>query len=143
MRDLNTSYFLPHRYKRIGWIIIGIDLLLIALLYILHLVGVRNFGGIVFVFPLLHYTAMIGLAIVISSREKKEDEMIRMIRLKSFQYGLYLTVFVSLVLFLLSITSNQNLRLSNLIGVGGIDATLIYIAVIYQFKLFTLKNDEE
>jgi Ca2+/Na+ antiporter len=95
------------------------------------------------IFPLLHYTVMIGLTIVISSREEKEDEMIRMVRLKSFQYGLYFTVFVSLVLFVLSIAGNHDLRLSQLVGIGGINATLIYIVVIYQFKLFNLKNDEE
>lgn len=144
MRDLNSSYFLPHRYKKIGWAIIGIHLLLIAILYVLHWIGFRNFGGIEYlIFPLLHYTVMIGLTIVISSREKNEDEMIRMVRLKSFQYGLYLTVFVSLVLFVLSIAGNHDLRLSQLVGIGGINATLIYIVVIYHFKLFNLKNDEE
>lgn len=144
MRDLNSSYFLPHRYKRVGWAIIGIHLLLIVILYVLHWVGFRNFGGIEhLIFPLLHYTVMIGLTIVISSREEKEDEMIRMVRLKSFQYGLYFTVFVSLVLFVLSIAGNHDLRLSQLVGIGGINATLIYIVVIYQFKLFNLRNDEE
>jgi hypothetical protein len=146
MKDLNSSYFLPHHYKRIGWAIIVIHLLLIAIAYILHdLMGMRNFlGGLEYLlFPLLHYTVMIGLTIVISSREEKEDEMIRLIRLKSFQYGLYLTVFVSLVLFILSIAGNHDLRLSQLIGIGGINATLIYIVVIYQFKLYRLKYDEE
>lgn len=144
MRDLNSSYFLPHRYKKIGWTIIGIHLLLIAIMFVLHLIGFQNFGGIeYFIIHLLHYTVMIGLTIVISSREEKEDEMIRMVRLKSFQYGLYLTVFVSLVLFVLSIASNHDLRLSQLVGIGGINATLIYIVAIYQFKLFNLKNDEE
>lgn len=152
MRDLNNSYFLPHRYKKIGWAIIGVHLLLIALLYVLHLIGFQNFGGIEhLLFPLLHYTVMIGLTIVISSREEKEDEMIRMIRLKSFQYGLYLTVFVSLVLlvvrfFVFNIAGPFDISLPVINGINvisGINATLIYIVAIYQFKLFNLKNDEE
>lgn len=151
MRDLNGSYFLPHKYKRLGWAIISLSLLVVAIVGILYNNGFQNFGILEHILgPILSYATMIGLTIVISSREKKEDEMIRMIRLKSFQYGLYLTVVVSLLFFLLSIAGNNEFRLSSFIvaakvggSMSGINATLIFIVTIYQFKLFSLKSDEE
>ncbi len=142
MEDLNTSYFLPHRYKRVGWAIIGIHVLLIALTYILDQAGVRT-GLEHLLLPLLNYTVMIGLTIVISSREEKEDEMIRLVRLKSFQYGLYLTVFVAVVMIILRIIGPYNFEMPRVRRMGGINAMLIFIIAIYQFNLFKLRSDEE
>lgn len=144
MQDLNTSYFLPNRYKRIGWGIIGIHLLVILFIYVLSLFGVRNFGGIEhFLLPLLNYTVMIGLTIVISSREKNEDEMIRLIRLKSFQYGLYLTVFIGVVMLILRIIAPYNFVMPRIRGMGEINALLLFIIMIYKFNLFRLRSNEE
>lgn len=152
MRDLNSSYFLPHRYKWIGWAVIGLSLLAVTIKGILynystefqdlgvldHLIG-----------SILSYAVMIGLTILVSTREKQEDEMIRLIRLKSFQYGFYLTVFLSLLFFLVSIADKGTNVFSLIIAAKnidmffGINTTLVFIVAIYQFKLFRLKNDEE
>lgn len=152
MRDLNSSYFLPHRYKWIGWTIIGLSLLAVTIKGILYNYNTefQDLGVLDHIIgSILSYAVMIGLTILVSSREKQEDEMIRMIRLKSFQYGLYLTVFLSLLFFLISI-ANSGLNAFSFISATmkidmffGINATLVFIVAIYQFKLFRLKNDEE
>lgn len=152
MRDFNSSYFLPYRYKWIGWAIIGMSLLAVAIKGILYNFSTefQDLGVIDHIIgSVLSYAVMIGLTILVSTREKKEDEMIRLIRLKSFQYGLYLTVFLSLLFFLASIAENSSNAFSFVIGVNkidmflGINATLVFIVAIYHFKLYRLKNDEE
>ena len=152
MRDLNSSYFLPHRYKWIGWAIIGLSLLAVAIKGFLYNYNTefQDFGVVDHILgSILSYAVMIGLTILVSSREKQEDEMIRLIRLKSFQYGFYLTVFLSLLFFLISIVDNgfnafRFITTSTKIDMYfGINATLVFIVAIYQFKLFRLKNDEE
>jgi len=152
MSNLNSSYFLPHQYKWIGWAILGISLLAVFIKGILY--NYSNEFQDLGVFDhilgsILSYTVMVGLTIVVSSREKQEDEMIRMIRLKSFQYGLYLTVFLSLLFFLVSIADGGFNVFSFIIDTKkidmflGINAALVFIVAIYHFKLFRLKNDEE
>ena len=152
MRDLNSSYFLPHRYKWIGWAIICISILAILIKGIVYNYGneFQDLGVADHILgSILSYAMMIGLTIVVSSREKQEDEMIRLIRLKSFQYGLYLTVFLSLLFFLVSFVNNGFNIYSFIMAAQrgdmlfGVNATLFYIVAIYQFKLFRLKNDEE
>jgi len=152
MRDLNSSYFLPHRYKWIGWAIISISLLAVAIKGILYNYSTefQDLGVVDHIIgSILSYTVMIGLTILVSSREKQEDEMIRMIRLKSFQYGFYLTVFLSLLFFLISIVDSGLNAFSFITATMqidmffGINATLVFIVAIYQFKLYRLKNDEE
>lgn len=152
MRDINSSYFLPHRYKWIGWTIIGLCLLTVAIKGILYNYSpVFQDLGVVghIIGSVLSYAVMIGLTILVSSREKKEDEMIRLIRLKSFQYGFYLTVFLSLLFFLVGIAEsgfNVFRFIAATIQIDmffGINVTLVFIVAIYQFKLFRLKNDEE
>ena len=152
MRDLNSSYFLPYRYKWIGWAIIGLSLLAVAAKGILYNYNTdfQDFGVFDHIIgSILSYAVMVGLTILVSSREKQEDEMIRLVRLKSFQYGLYLTVFLSLLLFLLSIAESGFNAISFIEATlkidmfFGINATLVFIVAIYQFKLFRLKNDEE
>jgi hypothetical protein len=152
MRDLNSSYFLPHRYKWIGWAIIGLSVLTVAIKGFLYNYNTEFQDlGVVddIIGSILSYAVMIGLTILVSSREKQEDEMIRLIRLKSFQYGFYLTVFLSLLFFLISIADrgfNAYSFITDTMKIDmffGINATLAFIVAIYHFKLFRLRNDEE
>lgn len=156
MNNIETSYYLPHRFKFIGWGLILLHLLVIVVLIllvdILQVLSVSNISyGHVIVY-LFKYTIMIGLAMVISSREKQEDEMIRLIRLKSFQYGLYFAVFISILFpFLKVFLMEIDVMIDGfwiypsalLTGLDTISAILLYIVVIYQFKLYRLRSDEE
>lgn len=142
MRDFNSSYFLPHHYKKIGWGMIIGHIILIIISGLLDFLGLGIFQTFQYILvPLLPYSVMISLTIVISSREKNEDEMIRLIRLKSFQYGLYLTILVFVVAGIVRLLDFSSWRMW--MGGGGINATLIYIVVIYHFKLHNLSRDEE
>ncbi|MDX1671257.1 MAG: hypothetical protein R3211_02885 [Balneolaceae bacterium] len=153
----NQTYFLPHRFKKIGWGAVifhfSVVLLLIILVEILNLMPVTNAGAtIVYLFK---YTLLIGLAMALSSREKDEDELIRLIRMRSFQYGIYLAVAFAIFQFELNILSYYIsdwdikihgiwiLPFSILYDLDTIGATMLYIAGIYEFQRYRLRKDEE
>lgn len=138
MQDVNTSYLLPHRYKRIGWGVIGI-------FFVLYVITDYGFDyGMLNWFKGIHGTIlMIGLTLVITSREEKEDEMIRLIRLKSFQYGLYTTVLIEVVGMVLGFIGIVRLPFPPINAFGEINGVLILILIIYQFNLYRLRSDEE
>ena len=153
MDPLNFSYFLPNRFKKIGWLLIAIHLsIILALLFLIEIVNVLPVSNTAAVIVhLFEYTLMIGLVLVISSREKEEDELIRLIRLKSFQYGLYLAVCISIFLSVMTRFPGIEMTIQGLwiypatilTELDTISATLLYIVGFYQFKLYRLRNDEE
>ena len=130
-------------------------LALLILIVLIEVMGVMPVSGFaVAVSTLFKYSLMIGLMMVISSREKREDEMIRLIRLQSFQYGLYLAVFLSILLFIWrvlgsAIPFNWSIEglwvypLSILSRLDSITAILLYIVFFYYYKLYQLRRDEE
>lgn len=144
MKSIETTLLLPNRFKKIG---IGLIAAHVALILLLRFVfglyeAPSSIPDIVFFVPIsfLKYTVMVGLTMFITSKEKFEDELVNTIRLKSFQYGLYLTVFISLSLFVLSLINSTDLRVH---GIDGVNALLVYISVIYQFNIYRFKSDEE
>jgi len=153
MDSITSPYFLPNRFKKIGWLLIGIHLsimvILLILIEILNVLPITNTAMIIV--ELWGYTLMIGLVLVISSREKEEDELIRFIRLQSFQYGLYLAVCISIFLSILTRFPGIDVHIHGLwiypstilTELDTISATLLYIVGFYQFKLYRLRNDEE
>jgi len=153
MDSITSSYFLPNRFKKIGWLLIAIHLsIILALLFLIEILNVLQITNTAMIIvELWGYTLMIGLVLVISSREKEEDELIRLIRLQSFQYGLYLAVCVSILLSILTRLPGIDVHIQGiwiypatiLTELDTIGATLLYIVGFYQFKLYRLRNDEE
>lgn len=157
MKSFNATYYLPHSFKRLGWVLLGVSVIpfivLVILIEGLKLLPVSDWAvTVAYLFP----TGLtLGLILVISSREKREDEMIRMIRLKSFQYGLFFAVGMFYFSFLFrsigALIPSPGLAIEGIwilpaYMFGRLDtitATLLYIAIIYHFKLWRLRSDEE
>jgi len=140
---MNSSIYLPHKYERIGWSLIlvhGIILLILAILDVSGMLPEAYYDAGYFIRVLFRYSLMIGLVFIICSKEKYEDELIMQIRLKAFQQGLFITVALSLFMFILTFLVRYPLVYES---AEGINATLIFIAVIYKFKLYKFKKEND
>lgn len=138
---MSLNIYLPHKYERIGWILIGLHAVLLSTLLLLDVTNqlpetLYSFGFTIRI--LFKYTLMIGLVFVICSKEKIEDELVRTIRLKAFQQGLLFTLGLSLLMFFVTLIFRQPLIFKS---VEGIDATLIFIAIIYKYNMYKFKKE--
>ncbi len=138
---MNTSIYLPHKFERIGWagiLIHGGLLLSLAILDAIGLLPETLYETGYIIRVLFRYTLMIGLVFVICSIEKYEDELIMQLRLRAFQEGLFITVILSLFMFALTFIVRYPMVYES---AEGINATLIFITMIYKYKLYKFRKE--
>lgn len=97
---------------------------------------------------ILHYPFSIALGLIIFSREKQEDEMVKNIRYKSFVKGVYYLLIAILLLPVLSNISNlilgREVRMPDLGGMlAVVNLLLFYIYASFKYNLYALNKKLE
>ncbi|MHA7128451.1 hypothetical protein [Algoriphagus namhaensis] len=97
-----TSYLLPHKYQRLGWVLLPLSVLLLFLsVYLeyeiswLEIEGIREAGFLEdsnenFTNELAILGTFISLFLIAFSKEKEEDEYIQKLRLESLLVAFYI-----------------------------------------------------
>jgi len=141
---MKTSLLLPNRYKKIGWLLFPIGLIIWASLqigilddYVNHLIKVS-------ILTISFFSFLIGFYFVSFSKEPIEDEYISSLRLKSFQISAmiqmiyFLMAFTSMFLFHFEPNGDGGLALFLLISI-----LLYWLAYIIVFKITIIKNNNK
>jgi uncharacterized membrane protein YgdD (TMEM256/DUF423 family) len=98
---------LPHRYKKIGLIIAPLGLFIWVAMQVgwitdfIRFIGFTNQKPINMIFAILgFFSFLLGTYAIAFSKEKIEDEMIKTIRLESFQFSAFLQIVILVVGFI-------------------------------------------
>jgi hypothetical protein len=141
---MKTSLLLPNRYKKIGWLLFPLGLIIWASLqigilddYVNHLIKVS-------ILTLSFFSFLIGFYFVSFSREPIEDEYISSLRLKSFQ----ISAIIQMIYFLMAFTSMFLFHFEPN-GDGGLASFLLISILIYWlaylivFNITIIKNNNK
>ncbi len=141
---MKTSLLLPNRYKKIGWLLFPLGLIIWASLqigilddYVNHLIKVS-------ILTLSFFSFLIGFYFVSFSREPLEDEYISSLRLKSFQ----ISAIIQMIYFLMAFTSMFLFHFEPN-GDGGLASFLLISILIYWlaylivFNITIIKNNNK
>jgi hypothetical protein len=141
---MKTSLLLPNRYKKVGWLLFPLGLIIwtsfqTGLLddYVNHLIKV-------FILTISFFSFLIGFYFVSFSKEPIEDEYISSIRLKSFQ----ISAIIQMIYFLMAFTSMFLFHFEPN-GDGGLASFLLISILIYWlaylivFNITIIKNNNK
>jgi hypothetical protein len=140
---------LPNRYKRFAfWIMLG-GLPLLGVLSILLLqTGLITDEQAFFKewnYPMVYYPIIIGMALLVFSEEKEEDEMVQSLRYKAFVSGVYYLV-IGLVMLpfyfnLYTLFVRQSIRMPDVGGMlGALILLLVYIYGSFRYNLYQTRK---
>ncbi len=152
---MEKQFLLPHKYKKVGWICMGISFLLwgLSLFYdgnlpwsnvnIFTFINKEPLGETIFLgfsevdlgFTLIGILFIIGGLVVAFSGEKREDEYIMQLRLSSFQWAVFLNYTILLLAFILIFGTDF---LSVL--VYNMFTTLLFFIIRFHYLLKTLNQ---
>jgi len=141
---MKTSLLLPNRYKKIGWLLFPIGLIIWASLQIGILDDYVNHLIKVFSLTLSFFSFLIGFYFVSFSKEPIEDEYISSLRLKSFQ----ISAMIQMIYFLMAFTSMFLFHFEPN-GDGGLASFLLISILIYWlaylivFNITIIKNNNK
>ncbi len=147
--SLESMKLLPYSYKKYGYIFLILSLPIgLGFTWLLETVlAIENTNAFEATWGLtiLHYPIAIGLALVVFSKEKLEDEMMQTLRYKSFVYGVYMFAFAILAFPFLSNIINMIIgRPFQLKDIGGQIATLnlllFCILAVFRVRVFMEKS---
>jgi uncharacterized membrane protein len=147
---------LPYRYKKLGYWTLILGLPIVAgIAYLLVVTGVitdsRSFFN-EWNSAMVYYPIIIGLALLIFSQEKQEDEMVQSLRYKAFVSGVFFLVIALLFLPVFSIivasVRGTNIGMPDAGGMlGALFLLLIYTYASFKYNLYrtrkALETDEE
>jgi hypothetical protein len=141
---MKTSLLLPNRYKKIGWLLFPLGLIIWASLqigilddYVNHLIKVS-------ILTISFFSFLIGFYFVSFSKEPIEDEYISSLRLKSFQ----ISAMIQMIYFLMAFTSMFLFHFEPN-GDGGLASFLLISILIYWlaylivFNITIIKNNNK
>lgn len=141
---MKTSLLLPNRYKKIGWLLFPLGLIIWASLqigilddYINHLIKVS-------ILAISFFSFLVGFYFVSFSKEPIEDEYISSLRLKSFQ----ISAMIQMIYFLMAFTSMFLFHFEPN-GDGGLASFLLISILIYWlaylivFNITIIKNNNK
>jgi hypothetical protein len=141
---MKTSLLLPNRFKKIGWLILPLGLLIWIASQKGLLNDYMNHSLKVFILTLSFFSFLAGLYFITFSKEPIEDEYISSIRLKSFQISAiiqmiyFLLAFSSMFMFHLEPNGDAGLSIFLLISI------LIYwLAYLFSFNITIIKNNNK
>lgn len=147
---------LPYTYKKYGfWILILGLPIVAAIVYLFKSTGMiidsRSFFD-EWNDTLVYYPIIIGMALLVFSEEKQEDEMVQSLRYKAFVSGVFFLVIALLFLPVFSIiVDSVRGRSLGMPDVGGMLGTLflllLYTYISFKYNLYrtrkALETDEE
>jgi hypothetical protein len=141
---MKTSLLLPNRFKKIGWLILPLGLLIWIASQKGLLNDYMNHSLKVFILTLSFFSFLVGLYFITFSKEPIEDEYISSIRLKSFQISAiiqmiyFLLAFSSMFIFHFEPNGDAGLSIFLLISI------LIYwLAYLVSFNITIIKNNNK
>lgn len=147
---------LPYTYKKYGfWILILGLPIVAAIVYLFKSTGLITDSRSFFDEwndTLVYYPIIIGMALLVFSEEKQEDEMVQSLRYKAFVSGVFFLVIALLFLPVFSIiVDSVRGRSLGMPDVGGMLGTLflllLYTYISFKYNLYrtrkALETDEE
>jgi hypothetical protein len=140
---------LPNRYKRFAfWIMLGGLPLLGGFSILLLQTGLVTDEQAFFEewnYPMVYYPVVIGMALLVFSEEKEEDEMVQSLRYKAFVSGVYYLV-IGLVMLpfyfnLYTLFVRQSIRMPDVGGMlGALILLLVYIYGSFRYNLYQTRK---
>ena len=127
------TYLIPRQFRIIGLLVIIVTLLLVFLLKSQHIINPDHLQHF------LYLPILIGLVLILSAREKEEDEMILQVRLRSFQIGLYAAVFAYIFSVLINYVRDKEFILT---GVESLILAVLYVLIYFKYQLFKIKSEK-
>ncbi|MER2999403.1 hypothetical protein [Pontibacter populi] len=147
---------LPYTYKKYGfWILILGLPIVAAIVYLFKSTGLITDSRSFFDEwndTLVYYPIIIGMALLVFSEEKQEDEMVQSLRYKAFVSGVFFLVIALLFLPVFSIivdsVRGRSLGMPDAGGMlGALFLLLIYTYASFKYNLYrtrkALETDEE
>lgn len=153
---LYSIQLLPYKYKKYGfWTLIGGLPIVAAAIYLLVSTGIITDSEPFFDEwnnALVYYPVIVGLALLVFSEEKQEDEMVQNLRYKAFVSGVFFLIMAILWLPLFSIVvatiRGRSIGMPDSGGMfGALFLLLIYTYASFKYNLHrtrkALETDEE
>ena len=140
---MNTSFLLPNRFKKIGYLLFPIGLIIWISIQQGLFKTELNHTMKVITLTLSFFSFLFGLYFISFSKEPIEDEYINSVRLKSFQISsitqmvFFLISFI--IMFLFNLEPNGDAGLSIFLLSSIILYWLMYM-IIFNYTLITNKN---
>ena len=151
---LDRVKFFHHQYKKVGYVLLILTLpFSIAVLVMMKELWPDFSNLYKGKLPLLviQYPITLSLIFLVFSKEKVEDEMIQLMRFKSFVHGVYLLIVIALMFPFLSLINNLIFDTPFQIVAGdfhtSVNFLLFYIFISMRARIFLenrkLKLDEK
>ena len=148
---ISKTKLLPHIYKKAGYAFLALTLVVpFALFYSKYFINWKamdKVDAINWSLTSLYYPIAIGLALILFSREKNEDEMVNLIRFRSFVYGVYLFAVAMLVNPFIGIVMTYfNHPMFSKVTTNSISALTILLSgilIVFRIQLFVARNPSE
>lgn len=123
------SYRLPNKFKKIGWIVFALTFIV--------LFSTKLFDGdFEILVELLKKLLLVCLLVVVLSKEKIEDEMIKSIRAQSFSFAFIGGVLFTLIQPLINLIVSFILRSDNVIFEDLGDFQVLWFMLIIYLVVF-------
>ena len=135
MEDIRKVKLFPNYFKKIGLIIIVLDIIA----YIILLLNLSQLGGkLYFGIEIWAHVLILALFFIVFAKEKVEDERIMQIRYKVMTYSMYIGVVLTLLMTLI----NQTPSFSNIENFSNYEhyearnlVTIILLLYIVYFNI--------
>ncbi len=147
---------LPYTYKKYGfWVLILGLPIVAAIVYLFKSTGMLTDSRSFFNEwndAMVYYPIIIGMALLVFSEEKQEDEMVQNLRYKAFVSGVFFLVIALLFLPVISIivasVRGREIGMPDAGGMlGALFILLIYTYISFRYNLYrtrkSLETDEE
>lgn len=141
--SLDRVKLLHHRYRKVGYVLlISILPLLIAALVLMKELWSDFSNPYTVGLPLIvfQYSITVSLIFLVFTKEKVEDEMIQLMRFKSFVHGVYLLIVIALMFPFLSVVNHLIFDTPIKIVAGDFNTSvnflLFYIFISMRARIF-------
>ena len=132
---MNTSFLLPNRFKKIGYLLFPIGLIIWISIQQGLFKTELNHTIKVFTLTLSFFSFLFGLYFISFSKEPIEDEYINSVRLKSFQISSITQMVFFLISFIIMFLFNLEPN-----GDGGLSIFLLFSILIFWIMYMVIFN---
>lgn len=138
MNDEFRYPLIPRKWRWLGFTMFGMPFIILALAIVLPLEFPQEA-----VSDLFYAFWAIGFGILISVREKQEDEMVQQMRLKAFQMGVFFLMAGVIATICINLIRTGSLLSDWFSGFTVIWLLHTYIYATFQYLKWKSKQDEE
>ena len=144
IESLESIKLLPYSYKRYGYIVLVLSVpIALGIIYSVNSIWVienrKAFWGESPIIIFFNSLIAIGLSLLVFSKEKIEDEMVRALRFKSFLYGVYMFVIAILAFPLFSnitiLVTGAPMQLKDLGGHAALNLLLLGVLITFRVRM--------